>query len=155
MDKPPRLDLADHYQRLEGEMQQLRAQISRMRRQMILGSVAFAVVVMGMVGLGVGAGRLLGKGQSNMAVPGRVECGVAAVELSQQTVAIGGVTFSKPFRSRPLVFVCEAGHAGAFLTCKTDAISETGFTWAVGAGPVRRDYKSELVWLAIESDSIR
>ena len=81
---------------------------------------------------------------------GRVESGIIPVELVQQTVATGAVQFSTPFRRRPLVFVCEAGHPGAFLVCKTDAISETGFTWAAGAGPVRRDYQSELAWFAIE-----
>jgi hypothetical protein len=112
--------------------------------------MVFAVISSVLMGLGAGyfaglhAGKLHG-------VP-RMESGSVAVELIQQTVATGSVEFSKPFARRPLVFICEAGHAGAFLVCKTDAISPSGFTWAVGAGPVRRDYQSELAWFAIESD---
>ncbi len=107
-----------------------------------------AVVLMLLLG-GLGA-ALQQSYRSRIGDIGRVESGVVQVELVQQTVATGVVQFSTPFRQRPLVFVCEAGHAGAFLVCKTDAISETGFTWAVGAGPVRRDYQSELAWFAIE-----
>jgi len=82
----------------------------------------------------------------------RIETGTVPIELNRQTLATGVVEFSKPFARKPLVFIGEAGHAGVFLACKTDAISETQFTWAVGAGPVPRDDRSELAWIAIEQE---
>ena len=81
-----------------------------------------------------------------------MESGLIPVELVQQTVATGSVEFTRPFPRKPLVFICEAGHPGAFLVCKTDAITQSGFVWAVGAGPVRRDYQSELAWFAVEAE---
>jgi len=147
MEKPPRLDLAEQCERLQGEVQLLAAQVTGLRRrQWTMFSVAVVLMLL-LAGLSVDLRQTFPSRTGDF---GRVESGAVSVELVQQTVATGTVQFSTPFRRRPLVFVCEAGHAGAFLVCKTDAISETGFTWAVGAGPVRRDYQSELVWFAIE-----
>jgi hypothetical protein len=80
----------------------------------------------------------------------RVEMGTIPVELVNQGYTTGFVEFSKPFARRPLVFLCEAGHMGSFLVCKTDSLSESNFTWAVGGVPVRRHYVSEIAWIAIE-----
>lgn len=147
MEKPPRLDLAEQCEILQGEVQLLALQVAALRRiQWLLIGVAVVLVLL-LGGLGATVHRWSSARPEDM---GKVESGVIPIELVQQTVATGSVQFSTPFRRRPLVFVCEAGHAGAFLVCKTDAISETGFTWAAGAGPVRRDYQSELAWFAIE-----
>jgi hypothetical protein len=80
----------------------------------------------------------------------RMEMGMIPVELVNQSFTTGLVEFSKPFTRRPLVFLCEAGHMGSFLVCKTDALSESNFTWAAGGIPVRRHYASEIAWIAIE-----
>jgi len=123
---------------------------ARTSRNILYGVMAVAVVLS--VVMGMAAGYFAGHRASQMRGVARMESGSIPVELIQQTVATGSIEFSKPFARRPLVFICEAGHAGAFLVCKTDAISQSGFTWAVGAGPVRRDYQSELAWLAIEPE---
>lgn len=81
----------------------------------------------------------------------RYETGRVPVELIQQTLATGTVEFSRPFGRRPFVFICEDGHAGVFLACKTDDITPSGFTWAVG-GPLRRQYQTELSWIAFEPE---
>ena len=85
-----------------------------------------------------------------LAGTGRIEMGTVPVEINGQPFVTGVVEFARPFSRKPLVFICEAGHAGLFLACKTDAISETQFTWAIGAGGARKPYQSELAWIAVE-----
>ena len=140
-------------------MAALRAQVQDLARRADaaagsrhIGYLVMALAVVLSVSMGLVAGYFAGLRAGKIHGGARMESGSVPVELIQQTVATGSVEFSKPFARRPLVFICEAGHAGAFLVCKTDAISPSGFKWAVGAGPVRRDYQSELAWFAIESE---
>lgn len=142
----------DPVKALRADVQELaqRVDAATASRHVLFAVVGFAVVLS--MTLGLAAGYFAGLRASKVNGLTRIESGVVPVELVQQTVATGSVAFSKPFSRPPLVLICEAGHAGVFLVCKTDAISITGFTWAVGAGPVRRDYRSELAWFAIEPE---
>jgi hypothetical protein len=149
---PPSVGSTETIDALHARVQDLahRVDAARTSRNILYVVTAFAVALSAAMGLA--AGYFAGHRASAVRGIARMESGSIPVELIQQTVATGSIEFSKPFGRRPLVFICEAGHAGAFLVCKTDAISRSGFTWAVGAGPVRRDYQSELAWFAFEPE---
>ena|SRR5688500_13920099 len=149
---PPLVGSSETIEALHAQVQDLarRVDAARTSRNIVCVVTTFAVALA--VVMGLAAGYFAGHRASAMPGIARMESGSIPVELVQQTVTTGSIEFAKPFARRPLVFVCEAGHAGAFLVCKTDAISQSGFTWAVGAGPVRRDYQSELAWFAIEPE---
>jgi hypothetical protein len=145
---------------LAAQIRQIEQRVQTANAARTIGHVVTALAVVTSLALGIAGGYWAGRRAAKTsldilalaaAAPApQMERGLIPVELNQQTLATGSVVFSRPFARRPLVFICEAGHAGVFLVCKTDAISETGFKWAVGAGPVPRDYQSELAWLAIE-----
>ena len=61
---------------------------------------------------------------------GQIQAGRIPFDLFQETYKRGTVEFPVPFSKRPLVFVCEGGKPGAWITVKTDAISESMFVWA-------------------------
>jgi|GEM_PF-5477758 hypothetical protein len=144
----------------DGALDVLRAEVRRLAAGQRMLYAACAVSVLLAVTLGFGAGHMAGlraRGSSSGGPSGglgRVETGMVPVELRGQLIATGEVQFSKAFARRPMVFICEAGRAGRFLEVKTDAISETGFKWAIaaGAGPPRVDYESELSWFAFEPE---
>ena len=135
---------------LEAEMTSLRKQVRSLKVLLLVVPVVGLVIALA-AGLTTGAVLLKRTRVTNTAVPGRMEKGLIPVDLSQKTYATGNLQFSKPFSRPPLVFVCEAGHPGLFLVCKTDAITESGFTWAIGGSPGGREYRTEIAWLAIES----
>ena len=81
---------------------------------------------------------------------GQIQAGRIPFDLFQETYKRGTVEFPVPFSKRPLVFVCEGGKPGAWITVKTDAISESMFVWAATSGPRPLDYQSEIEWIAIE-----
>lgn len=81
---------------------------------------------------------------------GQIQSGRIPFDLFQETYKRGTVEFPAPFSKRPLVFVCEGGKPGAWVTVKTDAISESMFVWAATSGPRPMDYQSEIEWIAIE-----
>jgi hypothetical protein len=140
------------------EVEKLRARVDELANQVshlkALRNVSYTIMALGILlaaAVGWVAARLQhGLEQSAATGLGRVEMGTVPVELNRQLAVTGVVEFSKPFARKPLVFIAEAGHAGVFLACKTDAISETQFTWSAGAGPNRQPYSSELAWIAIE-----
>jgi len=81
---------------------------------------------------------------------GQIQTGRIPFDLFQENYKRGEVEFPVPFSKRPLVFVCEGGKPGAWVTVKTDAISESSFVWAATIGPRQMDYQSEIEWIAIE-----
>lgn len=81
---------------------------------------------------------------------GQIQSGRIPFDLFQETYKRGNVEFPVPFSKRPLVFVCEGGKPGAWITVKTDVISESMFVWAATSGSRPMDYQSEIEWVAIE-----
>ena len=137
---------------LKQQVTQLQSQVRAIGGSRSARTPAWLLLIVALIGGLAGAIGSWSLQSRNTKAPqsGLIQSGRVPFDLFQENYKRGEVEFRVPFSKRPLVFVCEGGKPGAWVTVKTDAISESSFVWAATTGPRSMDYQSEIEWLAIE-----
>jgi hypothetical protein len=81
----------------------------------------------------------------------RIVSGTIPVQFRNERAKQGWYYFERPFRTKPVVVICEYGNAGWWVVAKTDEVSRTGFKWAASNrdGTPFDSYDTEVAWIAI------
>jgi hypothetical protein len=77
--------------------------------------------------------------------------GTIPVQFRNEQAKQGWYHFERPFKTKPVVVICEYGNSGWWVVAKTDEVTPTSFKWAASNrdGTPFASYDTEVAWIAI------